>query len=117
MTVRFMRKEVILTDVDTYLQRYHGSCLTALRRIPEARVRRLIELLGRAREQGRQIFICGNGGSAATASHFANDLGTGASYAREKRFRVLALTDNIARITALANDKDYSQIFVEQLKN
>jgi len=66
---------------------------------------------------GRQVFFCGNGGSASTASHLANDLGKGASLGQDQRFRVLALTDNIPWITALANDLDYSQIFIEQMKN
>ena len=59
-----------------------------------------------------------NGGSAATASHRANDLGKGASYGRQgPRFRVIALTDNVPWITALANDVGYEVIFAEQLRN
>ncbi|MCZ6484115.1 MAG: SIS domain-containing protein [Acidobacteria bacterium] len=100
-----------------YLKSYKEKSLAALEKIAENDVAQLIELLSAAREAGRQIFLCGNGGSAATASHFANDLGKGASFGHEKRFRVLALTDNVSWMTALANDTDYSQIFVEQLKN
>lgn len=100
-----------------YLKTYKRKSIAALESIPEEAVARLIELLSRAREEGRQVFTCGNGGSAATASHLANDLGKGASYGRDLRFRVIALTDNIPWMTALANDTDYSQIFVEQLKN
>ncbi len=100
-----------------YLKSYKEKSLAALDKIAENDVAQLIELLSAAREAGRQIFLCGNGGSAATASHFANDLGKGASWGHEKRFRVLALTDNVSWMTALANDTDYSQIFVEQLKN
>jgi len=61
--------------------------------------------------------VCGNGGSAATASHLAVGLGKDGSWGRDERFRVIALTDNVAWLTALANDTDYSQVFVEQLKN
>jgi D-sedoheptulose 7-phosphate isomerase len=100
-----------------YLKNYKQACLEVLDKIPEAEIARLIEVLATAREQGKQVFLCGNGGSAATASHFATDLGKGASLGREKRFRVLALTDNVPWITALANDTDYSMIFVEPLKN
>jgi len=88
-----------------------------MEKISPDEVGRLIRLLAQARQTKRQIFICGNGGSAATASHFANDLGKGASYGRSQRFRVYALTDSTPWITALANDVGYSQIFVEQLKN
>jgi D-sedoheptulose 7-phosphate isomerase len=63
------------------------------------------------------VFVCGNGGSAATASHFAAGLGKDSSRGRDKKFRVLSLTDNVPWITSLANDADYSAIFVEQLEN
>jgi len=75
------------------------------------------EICARVRDQGKQIFLCGNGGSAATASHMANDLGKGASYGRQRPFRAIALTDNIPWITALANDVDYESVFAEQLRN
>ncbi len=104
-------------DRSDFLKSYKEKSLAALEKISENDVAQLIELLFAAREAGRQIFLCGNGGSAATASHFANDLGKGASWGHDKRFRVLALTDNVSWMTALANDTDYSQIFVEQLKN
>jgi len=100
-----------------YLKAYQASALSALERISPAQVAGLIALLESARGGGKQIFLCGNGGSASTASHLANDLGKGASCGRKGRFRVLSLTDNVAWITALANDTDYSEIFVEQLKN
>jgi D-sedoheptulose 7-phosphate isomerase len=70
-----------------------------------------------ARDQGRHIFVLGNGGSASTASHFATDLGKGASYNRPERFRVLPLTDSMSTVTAYANDVHYDCVFVEQLKN
>jgi D-sedoheptulose 7-phosphate isomerase len=70
-----------------------------------------------AYEEGKQIFICGNGGSASTASHFACDINKGVSYGLEKRFKIIPLTDNLATITAYTNDVDYDTVFVEQLKN
>jgi D-sedoheptulose 7-phosphate isomerase len=100
-----------------YLKSYKEKSLGVMERISEEAVAQLITLLADAREADRQIFLCGNGGSASTASHLANDLGKGASWDRENRFRVLALTDNVSWITALANDTGYSRIFVEQLKN
>ena len=68
-----------------------------------------------ARERGASIFFAGNGGSAATASHFANDLAIGTND-YQKPFRVISLTDNIAILTALGNDFGYDEIFVRQLR-
>ncbi len=79
--------------------------------------RQVEAILLNAREEGRTVFIIGNGGSAATASHMANDLNKGAAVAGQRRFRALALTDNVPLITAWANDTRYEQIFVEQMAN
>jgi D-sedoheptulose 7-phosphate isomerase len=69
----------------------------------------------------RTIFILGNGGSASTASHFACDLGKGTLSRvydhNEKRFRVVSLTDNVATISAYANDLSFDDIFIQQLRN
>jgi D-sedoheptulose 7-phosphate isomerase len=78
------------------------------------------ELVGRLRSallENRQIFVFGNGGSAANASHFATDLGKGASDKMGRRFRILSLNDNVSWMTALANDYAYEDIFVGQLQN
>ena len=78
------------------------------------------QLIGRLRDavlEGRHVFVFGNGGSAANASHFATDLGKGASDKVGKRFRVLSLTDNVSWMTALANDYSYEEIFAGQLQN
>jgi len=75
------------------------------------------KILKRAYEQNRFIFVMGNGGSAATASHLAGDLNKGACFHADKKFKVLALTDCQPLILAIANDADYESIFVEQLKN
>jgi D-sedoheptulose 7-phosphate isomerase len=67
-----------------------------------------------ARDSGRAIFTCGNGGSASTASHFVCDIVKGASYKRENRFRIMALTDSLPTITAYSNDVGYDVVFAEQ---
>jgi len=85
--------------------------------IPVPAVAELIELLRGAVDEGRNVFVFGNGGSAANASHFATDLGKGASDKLGKRFRVLSLTDNVSWMTALGNDYAYEDIFVGQLQN
>jgi len=85
--------------------------------IPLDAVAQLIEKLRQALKDDRQIFVFGNGGSAANASHFATDLGKGASDKLGKRFRVLSLNDNVPWMTALANDYAYEDVFVRQLEN
>jgi D-sedoheptulose 7-phosphate isomerase len=87
--------------------------------LPHQRIDRVISELVHAYEHSKHIFIFGNGGSAALASHFACDLGKGTVVSEngQKRFRVLALTDNVPLMTAWANDSCYDQIFAEQLRN
>ena len=85
--------------------------------IPVDGVAQLVEKLRVALKEDRQVFVFGNGGSAANASHFATDLGKGASDKLGKCFRVLSLNDNVPWMTALANDYSYEDVFVSQLKN
>src|SRR5260370_17423000 len=89
----------------------------ALDSIPVEAVERLIETFQKALAEDRQIFCFGNGGSAMNSSHFATDLGKGASDKVGKRFRVLSLNDNVSWMTALANDYSYEDVFVGQLQN
>jgi len=76
-----------------------------------------INELMKAYTNNNNIFICGNGGSASTASHFACDLNKGVSYGLEQKFKIIPLTDSLSTITAYTNDLSYDIIFVEQLKN
>ena len=78
-------------------------------------IKAFVEELLNAREKGATIFFMGNGGSAATASHFANDLAFGTND-YEKPFKVMSITDNTSVLTALGNDYGYDEIFVRQLK-
>ena len=96
---------------------YLNSQKAAHDSIPVEKVERMIHELQIALREDRQIFVFGNGGSAANASHFATDLGKGASDKLGKRFRVLSLNDNVSWMTALANDYSYAEVFVGQLKN
>ncbi len=85
--------------------------------IPVDAVAQLIGKLRAALQAGRHIFVFGNGGSAANCSHFATDLGKGASDKVGKRFRILSLNDNVSWMTALGNDYAYEDVFVGQLQN
>ena len=102
---------------DSFPALYKNDVLKAIETIDLEKVGQAIEILKEAREQGRHIFVCGNGGSASTASHFVCDMVKGASFGRNARFRIMALTDSLPTITAYSNDVDYECIFAEQLKN
>jgi D-sedoheptulose 7-phosphate isomerase len=99
--------------ISTYLDQQKA----ALESIPADGVAQLVETFRRAWREDRQIFVFGNGGSAASASHFVTDLGKGASDKLSRRFRVMSINDNTPWITALGNDYAYDQIFVKQLAN
>lgn len=101
----------------TFAADYKASLLKALDTVNLDLVTHAIEIFKDARDRDATIFVCGNGGSAATASHFVCDMVKGASFGREKRFRIMALTDSLATITAYSNDVGYDCIFAEQLRN
>src|SRR5271168_73043 len=88
-------------------------------RLDPAQIERVSELIEAAYDGGRFVFICGNGGSGANASHLCEDLAkcTLRDFENQKRLKVLSLTDNTAGIMAWANDEGYDRIFLEQLKN
>jgi D-sedoheptulose 7-phosphate isomerase len=100
-----------------FADQYRSELLGALDLIDTELVARAIEWFDEARAAGRNIFVCGNGGSASTASHFVCDVVKGASYQREKRFKIMALTDSLPTLTAYSNDVGYECVFAEQLKN
>lgn len=86
--------------------------------LPHDGVDQIADTLVKAYEAGQMLYLFGNGGSASLASHLACDLGKGTAYCNGgKRFRVLALTDNLPTLTAWANDASYEDIFSEQLRN
>lgn len=99
------------------VSQYLNETAEVIRNLPVAQIERIASLLWQACQEGRQIFVVGNGGSALTASHLACDLGKGTATPGRRRFKVLALTDNLGLITAYANDLSYEDIFVEQLIN
>jgi D-sedoheptulose 7-phosphate isomerase len=96
---------------------YRQDLKRALDAIPEDATDKFLQILESAYRDERQVFLLGNGGSGSSASHAAADLNKGVSYGREKRFRVMSLNDNLATLTAYANDVSYADVFVEPLKN
>ncbi len=101
----------------SFSAQYKAKLLHALESVDLDIVGQVVQILAEARDENRHIFVCGNGGSASTASHFACDMVKGASFRRESRFRIMALTDSLPTITAYSNDVGYECVFAEQLKN
>jgi D-sedoheptulose 7-phosphate isomerase len=98
---------------------YLAYVIQALQSVQPQEVQDTIDLLWRAYQQGSRVFVIGNGGSAATASHLAQDLakGTRRTLDQKKRIRALALTDSVPFLTAYGNDDGYDVVFEQQLRN
>ena len=103
--------------MNRWITDYLAAQKAALDSIPADAVARLVDTFTKALNEDRQIFVFGNGGSAMNASHFATDLGKGASDKIGRRFRVISLNDNVSWMTALANDYAYEEVFSRQLMN
>jgi D-sedoheptulose 7-phosphate isomerase len=103
--------------MQNFSESYRERLQATLASVDTAKVSQAIAWFHEARAQGRTIFVAGNGGSAATASHFVCDMLKGASYGRPSRFRIMALHDNVPTLTAYSNDACYEVAVAEQLKN
>ncbi|MDO8684012.1 MAG: SIS domain-containing protein [Armatimonadota bacterium] len=97
------------------VKEYLTQLVKVIESLPEEKVQDFVDTIAEAYNNDRQVVFLGNGGSAATASHFACDMQKGIGAAGPKRFKAMALTDNVPVITAWANDTDYSRIFVGQI--
>ena len=103
------------TSSSEYVRNYLSYLSELVLKLDRDEIVKVINLFLDARQSGNTIFFIGNGGSAATASHFANDLAIG-TRSNPNPFRVMSLTDNNAVITAIANDYGYENVFVRQLE-
>lgn len=102
---------------DTAAQYFHHLA-RLLADAPYTEIDEIITVLQRAFEEEHTVFVFGNGGSASSASHMVSDMNKGLGDARrEKRMKVMSLTDNVPLLTACANDQGYETVFSEQLKN
>ncbi len=104
-------------DMIRHLVDYTDNTCKTLKKTPFNQLNQVAEVLLRARREGKWVFSAGNGGSAATASHFANDFVKGLSLENRKRFKCMALCDGVPILTCLANDFDFNLCYTEQLKN
>lgn len=101
----------------TKINNYFETLKYCLDKLDREEVNNFLSLLLNARNEEKNIFIMGNGGSASTASHFCCDCNKGIRNAKEKDFKMICLNDNIPMLLAYANDISYEDIFVGQLKN
>jgi len=108
-----MERKIIL---QSYFDNYRVRLNNLLDQIDIEDLQAVIELMITTFKKGKTVFVCGNGGSAATASHIQADFSFFVRYFTQFRPKVRALTDNVAMITAVGNDTSFNDIFVEQLK-
>jgi D-sedoheptulose 7-phosphate isomerase len=104
-----------MTSMREDLQRYWRDLASVAASMPFSSMARAAQMLLDCHRRGGTIFVVGNGGSAATASHFACDLAKGTQCLEVPAFRVVPLTDNVPLLTAWANDTSYERVFAEQL--
>lgn len=103
-------------DYNELIETYLEQEIDILKRIDVSAVNEVLNLLEAGMKREATIYVFGNGGSAATASHFQNDFNKGVSEHIDKKFRFLCLNDNIATIMAVANDIGYEEVFRFQLQ-
>ncbi|MBM4445596.1 MAG: SIS domain-containing protein [Chloroflexi bacterium] len=106
----------VTSQIDQTIEGYLSEMRHNLVRLPVDDIRKMVEKLEEARAQGRQVFLFGNGGSASTASHLAVDLAKVTITPGRPRLKAIALTDNMAVISAWANDLAYDEVFSQQLQ-
>lgn len=99
-----------------FVQKYLSEMTKIINDISVEDIDRVIELLFNAWERGGQVFSCGNGGSASTATHFACDLSKTTIVNGKKRFKAYCLNDNIPLNSAIINDEGFDNLFIEQLR-
>ena len=105
-----------MSNSSQIIKNYINEISTTLAKLPVESIEQVVQVLEAARIQKKRVFLFGNGGSAATASHFACDLAKGATADGKPRLRAISLTDNIPLLSAWANDASYEDIFTQQLE-
>jgi len=106
-----------MSDRISFARRYIDTLGAVLRELPVEGLAETLRILERAHLDRRHVFIAGNGGSAATASHMANDLQWGLARLGTPGLRAIALSDNVPLLTAIANDRSYEDVFSVQLES
>lgn len=106
-----------MNDTQKTIENYLSLVKDTIDKLDRGQIEKTAEAFMRVYNADKTIYIFGNGGSAASATHACGDFVKGASYGLQKRFKVMSLVDNLPALMAIANDLSYDDIFVEQLKN
>jgi D-sedoheptulose 7-phosphate isomerase len=117
MVVSMQELDTLLKVSPGVIPEHLSDVRRMLNQVPMFTVERIVEVLRKARDDGAFIYIAGNGGSAATASHWVNDLGKATKRSGRRPMRVVCLSDNTSWLSALANDEGYERVFAGQLEN
>lgn len=108
--------EELMPSKVAFVQRYLRMTADVIASIPPDQIASVLAILERAHRDGRRVYVAGNGGSASTASHMANDLLKGVAVGGERGFRACSLSDNVSVVTAIANDAGYERVFAAQIE-
>ena len=106
-----------MSETQKTIHNYLHLVKDTIDKLDQEQIEKVIEAFMRVYQSGNTIYIFGNGGSAATATHATGDFVKGASFGLEKRFKMISLVDNLPALMAIANDISYDDIFLDQLKN
>ncbi|SEG17133.1 D-sedoheptulose 7-phosphate isomerase [Butyrivibrio sp. Su6] len=104
-------------DFSKQIRDYIELEVAILGKLDQGEINRAMNLLEETRKKGSRVYVFGNGGSAATASHMENDFNKGVSEKLEKKYRFQCINANMATIMAIANDNGYDRVFIQQLEN
>ncbi len=104
-------------DFSKQIKDYLELEISILNKLDQKEINNAMNLLEKTREKGSNVYVFGNGGSAATASHMENDFNKGVSEKLEKKYRFQCINANMATIMAIANDNGYERVFEQQLEN
>ncbi|AIF50649.1 SIS domain-containing protein [Pelosinus sp. UFO1] len=103
--------------INLYFKQYCSELIATINNLTSKDLTTIVTILWDAYKGNKKIYVIGNGGSAATASHYVCDFAKGTAVPGEKRLKIMSLTDNVAHMTAISNDISYNEVFKEQLEN
>lgn len=103
--------------INLHFKQYCSELIATINNLTSKDLNTIVNILWDAYKENKKIYVIGNGGSAATASHYVCDFAKGTAVPGEKRLKIMSLTDNVAHMTAISNDISYNEVFKEQLEN
>lgn len=103
--------------INLYFKQYCSELIDTINNLTSKDLNTIVNILWDAYKGNKKIYVIGNGGSAATASHYVCDFAKGTAVPGEKRLKIMSLTENVAHMTAISNDISYNEVFKEQLEN